>query len=93
MTIDVECPDCRGTGVYSGMCEAEGEAVVCVVCGGTGCKKVQYTPFTHRKQAKGIKTVRWSQGRFIAGPIGGVGDSITYKEFAEGKFPPKPKKA
>lgn len=38
--IQIECPACHGTGLYQGMCEQDGCAVVCTKCDGKG-----YTTF------------------------------------------------
>lgn len=84
---------CAGTGVYSGFAEPKGVAVVCFACDGTGREKISYTPFTARKVTRGIKTVRTSQGTFIATGVGPIGGSVTYKEFLAGKFPKVPKAA
>ena len=81
------CGACDGTGVYSGMCERKGEAVVCLHCDGTGNDIICYVPFTGRKRRRGIKTVRRSRGTFIATGVGGTGKEVTYKEFLEGKLP------
>jgi hypothetical protein len=80
-TIKTECSDCGGTGLYSGFCEGEGHAVVCLACGGSGCRKIHYKPYTGRKRKRGIVSIRWSQGRFIMTGVGGEGDSMTYREF------------
>jgi hypothetical protein len=84
-TIKSECESCGGTGLYSGMCEAKGTAVVCISCDGTGCYEIRYKPFERRKGKRGIKTVSRSRGRFIAGPIGSDGDTMTYAEFQKHK--------
>jgi hypothetical protein len=89
--IDAECSSCGGTGLYSGMCEGPGIAVVCLRCEGTGCEKVYYRPFAGRKKKKGIKVVYRSGGGFIATGCGPRGNGITYKEFEAGKFPPEGK--
>jgi len=86
--IDVVCDSCDGTGLYTGMCERPGTAVVCVRCNGTGCAKISYTPFTQRKGRRGITEVSWSRGCFIGTGVGAVGKSITYSEFNSGKLPP-----
>jgi hypothetical protein len=46
-----KCPDCKGTGLYVGMAEKSGAAVVCYTCKGTGCKhyRHEYEPFTKRE--------------------------------------------
>lgn len=86
-TIEMECPSCRGTGVYSGLAEPSGVAVVCIHCEGTGCGKIVYTPFTGRKRRQGIHTVRLSAGTFLATGVGPRGGSVTYEEFLAGKVP------
>lgn len=86
-SIDIECQSCRATGVYCGFCEAPGEAVVCLGCGGTGKQKFQYEPFKGRKSKRGIKTVRKSIGKSLATGIGGTGRSITYAEFMKREKP------
>lgn len=86
-SIEIECRSCRGTGLYSGFAEPKGVAVVCVHCEGTGKEIFEYEPFTGRKPKKGIKTVKCSQGAFVFSGVGPDGDSITYEEFQNGKFP------
>lgn len=85
-SVKAQCDDCRGTGLYSGMCEAEGTAVVCLGCAGTGCAIIRYTPFKKRKLRRDIKTVSLSKGRFIMAGVGATGQSVTYKEFLKGKL-------
>lgn len=86
-TIKAVCSGCGGTGLYSGLCEPVGVAVVCLCCGGTGCEELAYTPFTKRKGRRGIKTVRCSRGSFIGTGVGPYGKEISYKEFQAGKLP------
>ena len=86
-TIKTECEACGGTGLYCGMCEPEGTAVVCICCSGTGCAEVQYKEFTVRKGKRGVKTVSCSRGSFILTGVGAVGDSISYQEFRDGRMP------
>ncbi len=63
--------------------------VVCLTCTGTGCEEIRYKPFVKRRGKKAIKTVSWSRGSFIATGVGRTGQSISYTEFAKGKFPNK----
>lgn len=84
--IKAECRDCRGTGLYQGMCEGDGEAVVCLACNGSGCGEIRYTPYTGRKRKNNVRFVRVSAGRFLVSGVGGRGDSMTYQEFLS-KFP------
>jgi len=56
-TIKIECESCDGTGIYKGMCEKDGSAVVCIKCQGTGMIEFNYTPFTERKLRTDVKRV------------------------------------
>lgn len=85
--IKTECSSCDATGLYQGFAEAKGTAVVCLNCDGTGCRVVEFTPFTERKPKRGVKTVSRSRGSFIGAGVGATGESITYAEFAKGKMP------
>lgn len=80
------CSSCRGTGLYEGMCEAKGHPVVCLDCNGTGCEIIRYTPFVKRRIIRGVKSVSLSQGRFILTGVGKKGETVTYKEFLNGKL-------
>jgi len=57
--FDEECPSCKGTGLYAGIAEKDGFAVVCSTCKGTGKHHFEhtYTEFTCRKTTQGIKQV------------------------------------
>lgn len=81
-----ECPACNATGLYSGFAEAEGEAVICLQCQGTGAVRMTFTPYTGRRRRNKIKTIRLSQGRLLATGVGGVGQGMTYAEF-QAKIP------
>lgn len=88
-TIKQECPDCHGTGLYSGFCEDKDEAVVCLRCEGSGATSYTYKEYTGRKRKPGIKSIKASRGAFIATGVGGVGRQMTYAEF-EAKHPASP---
>lgn len=49
ITLDIVCTACSGTGLYVGMGERNGAAVVCYRCQGTGRQAYTYEPFTERK--------------------------------------------
>lgn len=86
-TIEIECPSCRGTGLYRGFAEPSGVAVVCIHCQGTGAGKITYTPFTGRKRREGIHTVQLSAGTLLVTGVGPRGVAVTYEEFLAGKMP------
>ncbi len=80
-TIDIkqECPDCKGTGLYRGMGERKGAAVVCYACEGTGCYhfRHEYQEFKERKIALGVSRVyRSNPGICI-----GKGNGKTLEDF------------
>lgn len=87
LTVKAECSSCSGTGLYSGICEGPGVAVICLTCNGTGCEEIMYKPFVGRTGRRDIKIVRLSRGRFIATGVGPTGESISYKDFIKGVRP------
>mgnify|MGYP006898470229 CR=1 FL=1 len=78
-SIKIECPDCRGTGLYKGFMEGPGEAVVCVRCSGSGAQELKYNEFTGRKTKTGVTKVRSGSGTILDNP--GKGSWISYEEF------------
>lgn len=78
--FDEQCKSCRGSGLYVGIAERDGAAVVCHTCAGTGCHhvKIKYDDFEGRKQPKeSIERV------FAANPdiCIGVGDKLALEDF------------
>ena len=57
--FDEVCPSCKGTGLYVGIGERNGAAVVCHICGGTGCHHFvhEYEDFEKRSPKPGVKRV------------------------------------
>lgn len=57
--IEYACQSCKATGLYVGMGERDGAAVVCHTCKGTGkaVHKFEYEDFTGRKRREGVKRV------------------------------------
>lgn len=86
-TVKAECGDCRATGLYRGFAEPAGVGVVCLTCGGTGCKEMTYTPFTERKPRDDVRYVQRSSGSFIGASVGPRGGKITYQQFLSGQLP------
>ncbi|MEK7637973.1 MAG: hypothetical protein AAB375_00905 [Patescibacteria group bacterium] len=85
--VEAQCSSCGGTGVYQGFAEPKGVGVVCLNCDGSGKEFIMYRPFITRKRRRYIKTVRLSQGNFIATGAGPSGGSVTYEQFLAGKMP------
>ena len=77
--IKIECGSCGGTGLYCGMCEPKGEAVVCLDCVGRGWYMVGGKQFTGRKKKHGVKRIRFRHSKLFI--MGSSIQSMTYKEF------------
>lgn len=90
-SVKAKCESCGGTGLYQGMCEGKGRAVVCVNCEGTGCVTITYEPFEGRKRKRGVQYIKFSRGTFLAVGVGGIGDAMSYVEFE--KTIPAPSKS
>jgi hypothetical protein len=101
MKIDlmIECQSCNGTGVYVGMAERDGAAVVCHACKGTGKYHYafEYEPFVERKKRTDVKRVFLSGYGYCVGtkPVTldtGVTvnfdtEGVSYDDFLTGKTP------
>lgn len=59
LEIDRECESCKGTGLYLGMAERDGSAVVCHTCKGEGHyeETIRWTEFKRLKGQKGVRRV------------------------------------
>lgn len=57
--VDIKCQSCDGTGLYVGLAERDGAAVVCTTCKGTGKyhHKFTYDEFTARIKRDDVKRV------------------------------------
>ncbi len=91
--VTVACGDCRSTGLYRGMAEPKGVAVICLTCGGTGGRVLALKPFTGRSIREDVTTVHRSRGRSI---VFGVGPDqstapMSYQEFLN-RVPAVPQK-
>ncbi len=84
--IDIECQSCDGTGLYQGMGEDKGCAVVCTTCKGTGKYHyvLEYEPFTERKKRTDIKRVFGNTCGFKHGPDDYKAKDGTLFEFSKG---------
>lgn len=95
---DCKCYSCSGTGLYVGIAEHDGAAVVCYDCKGTGLvhKKIEYEDFEGRVLRTNIDRVFYTS----CGIVIGIGrdkqyklkdfGGMPYKEwFADQSFPEK----
>ncbi len=102
--MQIECPYCKGTGVYVGMAEGRGAAVMCHRCDGTGAYEYSYSynEYTGRKVKEGVSRVYLSSGGYKIGTgeinFDGIGEidmdkeGISYLDFINGKKPEHIKK-
>lgn len=79
----IACESCDGTGLYCGMAERDGAAVVCHTCKGTGMVKFTktFTEFTERKKRKDVKRVFHSSCGYMM-----AADDVTTQEGVELHF-------
>jgi hypothetical protein len=99
LTGEVACDSCDGTGLYVGMAERSGAAVVCTNCNGTGKVEFKRTfkKFKNRKVRKGVERVyETAAGYCISAKDVTTKEGQTlhfsrfgadYKEWREGKTP------
>lgn len=92
--IDETCTSCGGKGLYIGMAERDGAAIVCHTCDGTGCHHYvhEYEDFTERKEeTNAIRVYKTNPGIMIGAGNGFKLEDfggIDYKEWKDGKsFP------
>ena len=84
--VKEKCQSCDGTGLYVGMAERDGAAVVCHTCRGTGCHT-----FMHEYGDFDKRIERWDVSRvFEINPGICINGSITfggmlYKDWKRGK--------
>jgi hypothetical protein len=86
---DEVCKACGGTGLYQGMAESPGFAVVCNKCNGSGCFHYIHTfeTFKKRKRKKEIITVLQTNPGIKTGcGIMKNGDALDYDSFGGMKY-------
>lgn len=80
--IEIKCNQCKGTGLYRGMCELKGCAVICSDCKGTGKTTFKYEEFKRRVKRDDVVRVFESAFGFIHGADSKGGCS--YSEWLKG---------
>lgn len=85
-----QCQACKGTGLYVGIAERDGVAVVCHTCRGTGRvqRKHEYEEFTGRKEREGVERVLEVNPGIIVGKLDGTlewAGGMVYAEWLSGK--------
>ncbi len=91
IVITRQCSSCAGTGLYDGIGERDGFAVVCSQCSGTGksIQTIEWEDFTRRIAAKGVRQVLECNPGICAGGTRDFG-GMSYTDWDAGlPFPPK----
>lgn len=96
---DAVCESCDGTGLYVGMAEKDGAAVVCHTCNGTGCDVVhiEYDEFEQRQKHESAEWVYQAGMGYVLAKHFKDRDAelsewggMSYEDWSAGKpFPPK----
>lgn len=89
-TIEIQCEDCRGSGLYRGMWERDGFAVVCFRCKGTGKRLFEYVPAGPRSTKAGVtRVIQCNPGIVVGGDDPQEFGGMSYEDWLKGKpFPP-----
>lgn len=83
-TIQIECPSCKGTGLYKGYAEKDDCAVICANCAGKGFINYSYNEFHGLKKREGIKRIFASSCGYIHSAydvISKDGNTINFEKY------------
>lgn len=91
--LDILCKPCSGTGLYVGLAERDGAAVVCFHCEGTGKDTFTYSPFIERAAPPSkIKSVHVGRGYVLGHGFEGSDGGLPISEWEPGKTVPADEK-
>lgn len=81
--LKIKCQSCGGSGVFIGMAERDGIAVVCNTCKGTGCFNYafEYEDFVERENKRGIKHILRTNPGICVGTEGKEGKEYKFEDF------------
>lgn len=81
-SVECECAECKGTGLYVGLAERDGAAVVCYRCNGTGKAKFEYQwrEFAEKKRKLNVVQV-WRTGAGIVLAPGVCQGGVPYERW------------
>jgi len=95
ISLDIVCPSCDGTGLYVGLAERDGAAVVCYRCKGLGqyAYRFEYEPFEVRRPApKSVKSVHVARGYVISDRLEGSDGGVPIEQWSPGMTVPADEK-
>lgn len=88
-SVQIECKQCNGTGLYVGMAERDGAAVVCYRCNGTGQDTLEFVRFTERRQPKKpVSRVHLSRGYVLSPEHDKCTGGVAYQDWKPGMVVP-----
>lgn len=84
----IECHSCGGSGVYVGIAELDGAAVICSNCHGRGrTEDPDLLPSNYQRKVRaGVKTVSQAHSGYCLAPGVDLG-AVSYEDFLAGKMP------
>lgn len=88
--VRIECPECQGTGLYSGPRKIRKIGIICKECGGEGWKTLEFKPFAGKKPRRGIDNVYSYSSKFVPFFQEGLTGGVPYRAFLKGKIPNEP---
>ena len=85
-SVKAECNSCKGTGLYIGMGEKNGAAVVCHTCKGEGCTtySLRWRAFDSRKKRPGVLQVVQTNPGIGISPDSEIG-GMSYQDWLDGR--------
>jgi hypothetical protein len=93
--LDIVCKSCGGTGLYAGVAERDGSAVVCHTCIGSGKQAwhFEYEPFEQRRPApEAITRVHLARGYVLSETHPGCDGGVPVSEYEPGMVVPADEK-
>lgn len=90
--IIIECPSCKGTGLYKGIAERNQCAVICHTCDGKGFTSYKYREFNGRKHKPNVTRIFQNSCGYVHSAVNQKGikfeeGGCTYSEWLSGARP------
>lgn len=93
ISVQAVCNACGGTGLYIGMAERDGVAVVCSTCNGSGAMTVRYTPFKRQLPAPAsVTSVHVARGYVLGDKHPACDGGLPIEQWKQGVIVPADEK-
>jgi urease gamma subunit len=84
-SVQIECKSCDGTGLYIGVAEHDGAAVVCYRCKGTGEDTITFARFIERRPpTKPVSRVHVARGYVLSPNHPDCAGGVAYQDWTPG---------